>query len=97
MRSLTAIFRKMFWTCSLTVSTLISSERPISLLLRPKATWRSTWVSRWVKGISSSSTASRIFIAVATRRSSPAREGDSPAAAAWRVLIKSSRLEPLST
>ena len=37
-RSLTAIFRKMFCTCSLTVSTLISSERPISRLLNPKAT-----------------------------------------------------------
>jgi hypothetical protein len=41
-RSLTAILRRMFWTCSLTVSTLISSERPISLLLKPKATCRRT-------------------------------------------------------
>ena len=31
-RSLTAILRRMFCTCSLTVSTLISSERPISLI-----------------------------------------------------------------
>jgi len=36
-RSVTAILRRMFCTCSLTVSTLMPSERPISLLERPKA------------------------------------------------------------
>ena len=81
----------------LTVSTLISKERPISLLLRPKATCRKTWVSRCVRGTSSSSMTWRTFIAPATRRNSPAREGDSPAAAAMIVEIRSSRLAPLRT
>jgi len=37
-RSLHVIFRNRFCTCSFTVSTLISSARPISRLLNPKAT-----------------------------------------------------------
>ena len=47
-RSFTASFRRMFCTCSLTVSTLISNERPISLLLKPRAKCRRTCVSRGV-------------------------------------------------
>ena len=38
-----------------------------------------------------------VFIVLATRRNSPAREGDSPAAAALIVVIRSSRFEPFST
>ncbi len=45
-RSVAAILRRMFCTCSLTVSMLMASERPISLLLKPKATCRKTCVSR---------------------------------------------------
>ncbi len=37
-RSLTASFRRRFWTCSFTVSTLMWSDRAISSLDSPKAT-----------------------------------------------------------
>ena len=47
-RSFTASFRRTFCTCSLTVSTLIPNERPISLLLKPRAKCRRTCVSRRV-------------------------------------------------
>ena len=57
---------------------------------------RSTWVSRWVSGMSGSGTATRFAIVVATRRSSPARIGSCPAAAPVMEVISSARVQPLS-